>query len=204
MLKLESDDLSLYLESSDIIDYNNKNIVDLGDKLFNESKDEIDYIKKAFEYVRDNISHSADINNNELVYKASDVLIKGHGICFSKSHLLAGLLRYKNIPSGFSYQKIILDDKNAPILVYHGLNGVFIEEYDKWIRLDPRGNVNGIDAQFSISKEKLAFPIREEKNEFDVKVIFYKPDNLIIDVLKRNKTRKELWNNLPTKLEIDK
>lgn len=202
MLELESDDLSLYLSSSDIIDYNNKNIIDLGDKLFNNSKDEIDYIKNAFEYVRD-IPHSADINNNELVYKASDVLLKGHGICFSKSHLLTALLRYKKIPSGFAYQKLILDDINAPILVYHGLNGVFIDKYKKWIRLDPRGNTNTINAQFSIFEEKLAFPVRKEKNEFDLNIIFYKPDNLIIDILKTNKTREDLWNNLPRKLEID-
>lgn len=42
-----------------------------------------------------------------------------HGICFAKSHLLAALLRCKSIPAGFCYQKLILDDETAPVLIYH-------------------------------------------------------------------------------------
>ena len=60
---------------------------------------------------------------------ASEVLKAGHGICFPKSHLLAALLRCKSVPAGFCYQKLILDDETAPILIYHGLNGVYVKEY---------------------------------------------------------------------------
>ena len=66
------------------------------------------------------------------------MLEAGHGICFAKSHLLAALLRCKSVPTGYCFQKLILDDETAPILVYHGLNGVYIKELKKWIRLDAR------------------------------------------------------------------
>ncbi|MBQ8800594.1 MAG: hypothetical protein IJZ55_13655, partial [Lachnospiraceae bacterium] len=49
-----------YLEVSDIIDYEKKSIADLAEFLFVKSMDTTDYIKNAYEYVRDRISHSAD------------------------------------------------------------------------------------------------------------------------------------------------
>ena len=82
----------------------------------------------AYEYVRDMISHSADISADTVTCSASEVLKAGHGICFAKSHLLAAILRSKSVPAGFCYQKLILDDETAPVLIYHGLNGVYLRE----------------------------------------------------------------------------
>ena len=189
-----------YLEQSDIIDYNTETIADLVEYLFAKSKDSIDYIKNAYEYVRDRISHSADADEDEVVCSASEVLAAGHGICFAKSHLLAALLRKKGIPCGFCYQKLILDDETAPVLIYHGLNGVYLEAYKKWIRLDARGNKEGVNAQFSIETEQLAFPIRPEKGEEDGFTVYPEPDAEIIKALRENRTRTELWQNLPTEL----
>lgn len=135
-----------------------------------------------------------------LTCSASEVLAAGHGICFAKSHLLAALLRCKSIPTGFCYQKLILDDETAPILIYHGLNGVYIKEYKMWIRLDARGNKEGVNAQFSLEREQLAFPIRAEKGEEDGFVIYPNPDVKILEKFKNNKTRTELWDDLPTEL----
>ena len=191
-------DLQLYLRSSDIINFDTliySGIRDLANQIEENSTDKI-------EYVRDKISHSADIDNNVITKTASEVLKEKHGICFAKSHLLAALLRYKGIPAGFCYQKLILDDETAPFLVFHGLNGVYIDKYSKWIRLDARGNKNGVNAEFSIDEEKLAYPVRYEKGEEDISIIFNEPDKKIIDVLTRNKTRTQLWSDLPTELYI--
>ena len=146
-LVLYSNKIDEYLKHDDVIDYNNKAIIKLADTLFKNSSNEFDFIKTAYEFVRDNISHSADINEDIITCTASEVLKAGHGICFAKSHLLAALLRCKSIPVGFCYQKLILDDEIAPILIYHGLNGVYIKDYNKWIRLDARGNKIGVNAQ---------------------------------------------------------
>lgn len=193
-----------YLKNDDIIDYSNDFIAKLADTLFEHANSETAYIKIAYEYIRDNISHSADINEDTVTCTASEVLKAGHGICFAKSHLLAALLRYKSIPTGFCYQKLILDDETAPVLIYHGLNGVYIKKYQKWIRLDARGNKEGVNAQFSIETEQLAFPIRPEFGEADDFVVYPKPDEKILEKLRENKTRTELWNNLPTELEYHK
>ena len=132
------------------------------------------------------------------------MLKAGHGICFAKSHLLAALLRCKSVPSGFCYQKIILDDETAPVLVYHGLNGVYIKEYKKWIRLDARGNKNGVNAQFSVETKQLAFPIRPKMGEEDNLMVYPDPDIKIVEKLRTIKTRTELWDNLPNELEYDR
>lgn len=196
-----SDKIEDYLKCDNVIDFDNKAIAKQADALYKVAPNELAFIKAAYEFVRDKISHSADINANALYCTASQVVKAGHGICFAKSHLLAALLRSKGIPAGFCYQKIILDDDTAPILVYHGLNGVYLNDLKKWIRLDARGNKSGVNAQFSVDTEQLAFSIRTDKNEEDGFIIYPDPDKKILEVLRNNKSRTELWNNLPTELD---
>lgn len=126
-LTLYTDEIEKYLSANNIIDYDNELIIQLSDSLSDKAKDDSDYIRLAYEFVRDKISHSADINNDIITCSASEVLKEGHGICFAKSHLLASLLRCKSIPTCFCYQKLILDDDMSPILVYHGFNSVYIK-----------------------------------------------------------------------------
>lgn len=197
---LFTDNIAEYLKEDDVVDYGNEKVKQLADALYQGTRDEIAYIKKAYEYVRDNISHSADIQADAITCSASEVLEAGHGICFAKSHLLAALLRYKSIPAGFCYQKLILDDETAPVLIYHGFNGVYVKECKKWIRLDARGNKEGVNAQFSLEKEQLAFPVRAEKGEEDGLVIYPDPDVKVLEKFRIHKTRAELWNDLPREL----
>lgn len=203
-ITLYSNKIDEYLKHDYVIDYENEAITALADKLFKNTNNEFDFIKAAYEFVRDNISHSADINEDAVTCTASEVLKAGHGICFAKSHLLAALLRCKSVPSGFCYQKIILDDETAPVLVYHGLNGVYIKDYKKWIRLDARGNKNGVNAQFSLETEQLAYPIRPKMGEEDNLIVYPDPDIKIVEKLRTIKTRTELWDNLPNELEYDR
>ena len=152
-----------YLTCDEIVDFDNPKICRLSQSLFEQSNSELDFIKRAYEFVRDEISHSADADKDEVTCSASEVLAAGHGICFAKSHLLAAILRSRGVPAGFCYQKLILDDDTAPVLIYHGLNGVYLKDLDTWVRLDARGNKPGVNAQFSTEFEQLAFPVRTEK-----------------------------------------
>lgn len=197
---LYTDKIDEYLKRDNVIDYDNEAIIELADLLFKKADHELDFIKTAYEYVRDHISHSADINEDIITCAASEVLKAGHGICFAKSHLLAALLRCKSIPAGFCYQKLILDDETAPVLIYHGLNGVYSKDCKKWIRLDARGNKTGVNAQFSVETEQLAFPIRSEMGEEDNFVVYPRPDIKVLEKLRESKTRTELWDHLPTEL----
>ncbi|WP_054739967.1 transglutaminase-like domain-containing protein [Cellulosilyticum ruminicola] len=202
-MKLQYEDINLYLQSSDIIDFDKdtgENIRNLGDEIWKRSENQLDYIKNAFEYIRDEIGHTRDIKGNIVTCKASDVLAARTGICFAKSHLLAALLRYKGVPTGFCYQKLILNSKTSPYLILHGLNGVYIEEINKWIRLDARGNKEGVNAQFSLDKEQIAFPINPEEGEEDIPIIFAVPDENVVRALTTYKTLEDLWANLPTGL----
>ena len=200
MMKAFSEDINEYLKYDEVIDFYYNDVSKLADQLYSESESETEFVKMAYEYVRDMISHSADISADTVTCSASEVLKAGHGICFAKSHLLAAILRSKSVPAGFCYQKLILDDETAPVLIYHGLNGVYLREYGKWIRLDARGNKPGVNAQFSIDSEMLAFPIRPEKGEVDVPVIYADPDTEIVKTLQSYGLRSELWDNLPMKL----
>lgn len=191
-----------YLAKSEIIDFDDAEICALADELRSASANETDFIKRAYEFVRDNISHSADAGMAEITIKASDVLKKKHGICFAKSHLLAAVLRCKKVPCGFCYQKLLLDDETAPVLILHGLNAVWLAEHKKWVRLDARGNKPGVNAQFSTEKEQLAFPVRTQKGETDFCEVFPAPDVEVIARMRQNKTRAALWNDLPTELSF--
>lgn len=197
---LHSNKIDDYLKHDDMIDFENEAVSKLADALFQKAYGELDFIKAAYEFVRDNISHSADRGEDAVTCAASEVLKAGHGICFAKSHLLAALLRAKSVPAGFCYQKLILDDETAPVLIYHGLNGVYIKERKKWIRLDARGNKAGVNAQFSLETERLAFAVRLELGEKDGFVIYPDPDVKILEKLRNAKTRTELWENLPEEL----
>ena len=203
-LRLFSEDMNEYLKCDSVVNFDNMEVSELADRIYSESENETEFIGKAYEYVRDRISHSADISADSVTCSASEVLSAGHGICFAKSHLLAAILRSKSIPVGFCYQKLILDDETAPVLIYHGLNGVYLREYGKWIRLDARGNKPGVDAQFSIDLEQLAFPIRPEKGEVDSFVIYADPDIEVVKTLQSHNSRENLWDNLPMKLGYEK
>ncbi len=61
-----------------------------------------------------------------------------------------------------------LDDDSDGYII-HALNTVYISGLHKWIRLDARGNKSGVNAQFCIGYEMLAFPIRVQYDEIDYK-----------------------------------
>jgi transglutaminase-like putative cysteine protease len=188
----ESNNLEDYLKKSEVIDYDNKLIVEKCLELQKGTDDEISLIKKVYEFVRDEIHHSGDIGAQEVTCKASEVLESGHGICCAKAHLLAAMLRYSGIPSGFCYQKLSSSrDVNKKFV--HGLNAVYLKDLNLWIRLDARGNKPGLDAQFSIYEEKIAKPIKKELGEENNPVIFMEPNPTVIEILKKSNNMEELW-----------
>lgn len=199
-LEMETDDFNQYLAVSDVIDYDNQNIQAVAESLSKITNNKIDLAKIAYEYVRDNISHSFDINGNIVTCKASHVLKHQEGICFAKSHLLAAILRFLNVPTGFCYQKLILDNADKSLMTLHGLNAIYLESLDKWIRVDARGNKAGVNAEFNLEREVLAFPVRTEHQEIDFPTVYSKPNLKVIAALRKSKNRQELISNLPDEL----
>jgi transglutaminase-like putative cysteine protease len=195
-LRIEKVDAMGFLETTSIIDFDNKAITDAADFLTIGVTNEVEKVKRVFELVRDDIAHSFDINGQVVTCRASDVLKHKQGICYAKSHLVAALLRYLKIPTGFCYQKLVLSDE-MPTIILHGLNAVYLKDIKQWIRLDARGNKEGVNAQFSTDEEQLAFSIRLEFGESDEKVVYAKPSKNAIAALQISRDLVELKNNLP-------
>lgn len=150
--------------------------------------------KLAFEFARDEIQHSFDSETCKLVtIYAEETVEKKQGICFAKSHVLASLLRGMNIPTGFCYQR-----KNNPEAGYvmHGLNAIYLEDTG-WFRVDPRGNKPGIDSQFTIDVEQLAYPIDTLKGEVDYPNVFVEPLQEVIIAMQNSANVQQLFFNRP-------
>lgn len=168
----ESEEMHNYLKQSLDIDYSHLLIREKVIDLYQECDSEITKVKIAYNFVRDEIAHSLDIKSTRITRRASEVLAYKEGKCSAKSILLAALLRAINVPTGLCYQRVTIGDTPEFGHCLHALNAVYIFELNKWIRLDARGNKNGVNAQFSTEEEQLAFPIRIHYGEIDYPTIY--------------------------------
>lgn len=201
-LLIESGNLADYLAESEELDYSHPAIQELAGKLYGAAKgDELAFVEAAYEYVRDEVPHSWDIQGSLVTCKASDVLQYRHGICYAKSNLLAAILRSNGVPTGFCYQRLTLGDTPDTGYCLHALNAVYISGLGRWIRLDARGNKIGVDAQFALEDEKLAFPIRDHYDEIDYPGVYAVPNPKTIATLKQSTDVLEMYrNHLPDTL----
>lgn len=201
-MKLESQNMEDYLVSDTIVNWKTPDVQQLAIELTMSVPDEVAKARFLYEWVRDNIPHSNDADLDIVTCTASEVLHHGTGVCFSKSHLLAAFLRAINIPAGFCYQVLRLDPPVNNELVLHGFNGIYLSSIGKWIRVDARGNTRDVNAQFCIYKEQLAFHMDNLSGEFIYDTIFTSPVSNVVNKLKKHKSRRELWLDLPKALEI--
>lgn len=190
--------MTRFLEESHYIDFNNEEITNLANELFDESMTDTEKAKAAYYYVRDEIPHSFDCNATVITAKASDVLKYRTGICHAKANLLAALLRREGIPTGFYFQYRTLAEDDEFGFCVHGLNAVYLE--GRWILLDARGNKKGVEADFSLEEPKFAFPAREEYGEFDWQGIFAEPDKEIMQMLEEATDIQYIMDHIPDTL----
>lgn len=181
----ESQVVEDYLGESEEVDYRHFAVREKAEELYAGSLNETEFVKRAFEFVRDDIAHSWDIQSSRITCNASETLHFGEGICYAKSNLLCAILRSKGIPAGFCYQRLTLGDTPDTGYCLHALNAVYLQEIDKWIRLDARGNKAGVHAEFSLNEEKLAFKVRNEFGEIDYSHIYATPQSKTIQALKQ-------------------
>jgi transglutaminase-like putative cysteine protease len=183
-----------YLAATEIIDRDHPAIVELAKNIASKRETLMAIAQGCFEWVRDEIRHSSDYQMNPVTCRASDVLKHKTGYCFAKSHLLAALLRANNIPAGFCYQRLSIDDKSAPYAL-HGFNAVYLPEIG-WYRVDARGNRRDVNAQFTPPIEQLAFKIQFPE-EADFKTILSEPLPIVVEALQTCSKWDEMLLNLP-------
>lgn len=183
-----------YLQVSEVIDWQHPEIIKRAKQITLGQKTVEAIAKACFEWVRDKICHSYDYQMNPVTCRASDVLKHRTGYCFAKSHLLAALLRANQIPAGFCYQRLSIDDKGKSYSL-HGFNAIYLPEIG-WYRVDPRGNKQGVSAEFNPPHEKLAYKIQLPE-ELDFQAIFAAPLPIVIEALQSQTTWNDMLRNLP-------
>lgn len=186
--------MNQYLLDSEVIDWKHPEIRSLAAILSSDCHSAHEITKNCFEWVRDTIHHSWDFKRNPVTWKASDVLAHKTGYCYAKSHLLGALLRANAIPAGFCYQRLSVHGEGAPYCL-HGLNAVFLPVHG-WYRIDPRGNRDGMDAQFKPPTEQLAFSI-DGRLEADLPEIWPEPLPCVVSVLRKYTDYLDVYKNLP-------
>ncbi len=183
--QLEQEQSDAYLASTHYIDWQNPLILQKAESLFAGCQNDREKIKAAFEFVRDQIPHSGDIGSHKITHTASEALKEGEGVCYVKSMLLAALLRSQGIATGLCYQRLARANDH----IIHALNAVYLNDLQKWVRVDARGNLPGKEAVFDIDapdKEQLVFTVRAEMDEVDYPVIYAEPPLATTKVLEDN------------------
>lgn len=176
-LSLAAESPEAYLGIDDVIDRDDA-VAAFGKRLLSGSVNDIAFARTAYEWVRDEVAHSYDIQDPRVTLRASEVLRERVGLCYSKSHLLAALLRCGGVPAGLCYQRLA-DGEGGHVL--HGLVAAHLE--GDWHRLDVRGNIPGLDAQFSLGDERLAWTTNPDAEEIDYMVVAIAPAQVVVDVL---------------------
>lgn len=168
-----------YLGADPIIESTAPEIVRLSGRLCAESPDDTDVARVCFEWVRDRIAHSWDAQDPRVTLTATQVLRERVGLCFAKSHLLVALLRSQQVPAGLCYQRL----RDGEGFVLHGLVAVRFD--DAWHRLDPRGNTAGVNAQFAVARELLAWRVDPRAGEVDYPRVYAEPAAVVVTALSR-------------------
>lgn len=196
-LIVESTKLSDYLkEVPPVIQFNTPLIQKKIAEIKSLSGSDKERAKIAFELARDGISHSFDTKYQPVTISAEEALEQKEGICFAKSHVLATLLRGMGIPAGFCYQRVLRKGTVESGYALHGLNAVYFPDTG-WFRVDPRGNKEGINSQFNIEEEQLAYPIRPELGEVDYPNVYAEPLPAVIQAMRDSKSCEELFYKRP-------
>ena len=181
-----------YLEHSEHIDWDTPAIQREAARLATNRGSRESVVRACFEFVRDEIKHSADHQTDPITCRASDVLKYRTRFCYAKSHLLAALLRANKFPTALLYQRLRADDNSYCL---HGLNEVYINGHG-WHRIDARGNTEDIHSAFELGNAALAF-----ENKFPGETLFEKrhsrPLDAIVDLLTQHQSWDVVAQNLP-------
>lgn len=189
------DPIEEYLSVSKYINWNEGSILSKAEEFKQKCADEISLIRAIYEFVRDTIKHSWDVQDKRVTKSATEVLEQGIGICWAKANLLAALLRACGIPAGICYQRLTLGDVPETGFCIHALNAVYIKSLDRWIRLDARGNKAGVDASFDLGQERLAFPVHRNLGEEDYRIVYANPSDKLMKVLEESTDALDMYLN---------
>ncbi|MET7673029.1 transglutaminase family protein, partial [Micromonospora luteifusca] len=89
-----------YLVGDMVVEVDHPAVRALSGELRTAHPDDVDFMRAAFEWVRDRIRHSVDAQDPRITVTAGEVLSAGVGLCYAKSHLLVAVARARRIRRG--------------------------------------------------------------------------------------------------------
>ncbi|MGW5319508.1 transglutaminase-like domain-containing protein [Nocardia thailandica] len=188
---------SRYLGGDEIVQLDDPAVLDLAGGLRRRAVDDTAFARSAYEWVRDEIAHSYDARDPRVTLTASEVLRERVGLCYAKSHLLAAVLRICGIPTALCYQRLAHGDGH----VLHGLIAVYLG--GAWHRQDPRGNKDGVAAEFSLAGERLAWRAAPGLGEVDYPQLLASPAESVVRTLRAATDVLAIYDSgLPTDLSV--
>ncbi len=199
MLRPETSRWQGYVEDTITIDWQTPPVMEKARALAVGRSDDVSKARAVYTFVRDEIAHSADAGRDELPCRASEVLEAGTGIGFSKSHLLAALMRAVGVPAGFCYQ-VLRQAKPEDGTLLYGFNAIYLQSSERWVPLDARGNKPGLDACFSTDDPRLAVTADPARGEWIYPLIWTRPAPVVVDLLSRNKSLSRIAEHVPSEL----
>lgn len=199
----ESDDLGRYLEDTITIDWQTPAVMECARGLLEGAGTSEDRVRRLHGFVRDEIAHALDVEPEpgaRASCRASEVLSSGSGLGHAKSHLLAALLRYAGVPTGFCYARIASDDVPGR-RVLHGFNAAWWSAGERWIFLDAGGRRGGPRGECRFEPPwTLACRPDPERGEDFLPFVYRRPGKRVIDLLERAPDLATVLRNLPEDL----
>jgi len=187
---------SVFLGGDVVIDTADPDVVALATQIRSRSESDVDYARQAYEWVRDEVTHSVDAVDPRVTLTAGEVLRARRGLCFAKSHLYAALLRREGVPAALCYQRLRDGDGG---FVLHGIVAVHLE--GEWHRQDPRGNRPGMEAEFSLGAEKLVWTADGASGEIDYPSLYSRPVDVVVAALESTEDALQLCaTGLPSEI----
>lgn len=181
-----------FLARTDVVDFDDPAIAALGAQL-RAAGEPSGYAARCFNWVKEEVAHSADVEKDVVTCGASEVLRERVGLCYAKSHLLVALLRAGGVPAGFGYQRLALDDAGKFCL--HGLVAVNLPD-GTWYRVDPRGGVRGAGARFEPPRFFPVYPA-DAWGEFELLGFRSEPLPEVVRALRAHRSLRDLMRGLP-------
>jgi transglutaminase-like putative cysteine protease len=169
-----------YLSSTEIIDSDNRSIIDYASDVLKNTKDDpISKAIKLYYAVRDVIWYDPYLPfYRPEHYRASHVLKKGRAFCIGKASLLCALGRVCSIPSRVGFATVrnhlatrqLIEFLGTDLFVYHG----FVEFYlaDNWVKATPAFNIElcrkhkVLPLEFNGRDDSIFHPFNTEKKQF--------------------------------------
>ncbi|MBW2232387.1 MAG: transglutaminase family protein [Deltaproteobacteria bacterium] len=192
----ERDGFDRYLEDTIVVDWQTPAVFERARELAQGHEEPSERARAAFEFVRDEIDHSFEIETDVVTCSASHVLREGTGLCYAKSHLLAALLRARGIPVGFAYQRLLSTD-NLSGYALHGFVVAWLSDVERWVALDARGDNEEVETKFQLDRPSLAYVPDVEAGEQTLPLILARPAKRVVELLDRAESLNRIRRHLP-------